>query len=434
MICVTIIITLTLGKVPTVDGFKAQSFYASKSTYLRSDNHDWTKPLEEGPGDMGFDTSYMSAGGIQNPPYSFYRNDMLETNIEDVTIWTKGSHSQPMGESYIKTAGEGDAAWDSSAYNMILVNETVSFLDEHIVNKPDEPFFAYVALGAVHIPHSPPDFYLDGVTPVAGEYPNSHLDVLNEIDMVVGSLIEALDDRLLLEDTIVVFTSDNGGLGKRHANSAEYGHLSNGLLRGSKGQIWEGGTRIPMMLRWDNSNGAIAKGETRDGLVGLNDLYITLCDLADIDVPNDQAIDSLSFARHLKNENWQGREYLGAWTYDAKNGLEYESIRKNEMKLIRQYVTQTYQLYNLTEDISESFDVSAGNEDLVEEMVTELKSFGPCYDNVGNFRVGFKANGKPIRKTCAWFATKKTRMRCLKWPLGQDFCRLTCAIANKKLC
>ena len=97
-------------------------------------------------------------------------------------------------------------------------------------------------------------------------------------------------------------------------------------------------------------------------------------------------------------------------------------------------VTQTYQLYNLTEDISESFDVSAGNEDLVEEMVTELKSFGPCYDEVGKFRVGFTANGKPIRKTCAWFATKKTRMRCLKWPLGQDFCRLTCAMANKKLC
>ena len=173
---------------------------------------------------------------------------MLEIDVEDAVFWEKGNHTARLGQSSIKASGEGQSDWDSTAYNMILVNETEAFLDDHMVNRADDPFFAYVALGSVHIPHSPPDKYIDG-SRVAGELPNGHLDILYEMDKVVGSLLEMLEARNMTEDTIIVFTSDNGGLGRKHANSWEYGHESNGILRGKKGEIYEGGTRVPMIIR-----------------------------------------------------------------------------------------------------------------------------------------------------------------------------------------
>ncbi len=168
--------------------------------------------------------------------------------MDDIIFWDKGNYSAALGQSYIKTSGEGESEWDSTAYNMKLVNETEDFLDAHMLSRPDDPFFAYVALGSAHIPHSPPDEYIDG-TKVAGEYGNGHLDILYEMDKVVGSLVGALESRNLANDTIVVFTSDNGGLGAKHSNSSELGHQSNGPLRGMKGDIYEGGTRIPLIMR-----------------------------------------------------------------------------------------------------------------------------------------------------------------------------------------
>ena len=139
----------------------------------------------------------------------------------------------PQGESIIPYEGEGSNNWDSTAYNMILVNETEQFLDRHLNEHPDKPFFSYVALSAVHQPHSPPNKYLDG-SPIAGEYDTKHNDMLLEMDKVVGSLIQMLEERQLIEDTIIVFTSDNGGLGSKFSN------FSSGNLRGSKGSIYEG--------------------------------------------------------------------------------------------------------------------------------------------------------------------------------------------------
>mmetsp|Transcript_85 Transcript_85/g.114 ORF Transcript_85/g.114 Transcript_85/m.114 type:complete len:245 (-) Transcript_85:603-1337(-) len=220
----------------------------------------------------------------------------------------EGNYSMPKGESKIRMEGEGSVGWDSSAYNMILVEETEKFLDDYLENQSSKPFFSYMALGAVHLPHSPPDYYKDG-TPVAGMHDTAHMDVLGEMDKIVGSVLEALEQRQLIDDTIIVFTSDNGGLGGQSL-SQEYGHLSNGPLRGSKGQIWEGGHRIPMMIRWDN--GPVPRNETRSKLVGLNDLFATLCDLADVEVPEGQGIDSISFKDYLVNEHAKSkRKWLG---------------------------------------------------------------------------------------------------------------------------
>ena len=165
----------------------------------------------------------------------------------------------------------------------------------------------------------------------------------------------------------------------------------------------------------------------------MNDVYATLCDLVNITIPEYQAIDSVSFVGHMYDGNLETRDILGTWTYDSRS-ISYESVRLNEMKLIRHFRNNETELYNLTSDISETTDISAGNEDLIEDMRNALKKFGPCYDQKGKIVVKIKPNGKLIRRTCGWFRKKNTHNRCKKHPLGQIHCRSACAMKNSRYC
>lgn len=224
------------GKIPP-DGMQSLNI----SNILTHAGHDWSFPLIEGPGDIGFDHSYITPAGIQDPPYSFFRNDYLEILSSDAKYWRGGQYPMKSGTSVINITkeGEGDPNWDSSSYDMILVNETEAFIDHHQVNRPNDPFFAYVALGAVHIPHSPPTSWgLDGGSQVKGKYPTEHLDMVGAMDKAVGSIVQIIEDRGLAGNTLIIFTSDNGGL--NIAATVEAGHETGGVLRGYKGSIWEG--------------------------------------------------------------------------------------------------------------------------------------------------------------------------------------------------
>lgn len=420
-----------IGKIPLKDDAKVKGFHADKDTLLLKKKHDWTKPMEEGPLDIGFNNSYMTTGGIQNPPYAFIRNNVLDVPLHRIRFWEDSSYNRPNGISIIQTSGEGFDEWDSTSYNMILVNETKAFLDGY-TNNTGNPFFAYVALGAVHEPHSPPYKFLDG-SQVAGSYGTAHMDVLLETDKVVGALTQALQDRMLLEDTIIIFTSDNGGLGEQ-TNSAFFDHISNGLLRGQKGQVYEGGIRVPLTFRWDN--GKIPKGETRSHLIGLNDLYKTICGLVGVGVPSNQAVDSINFAEYVldKNNTSDLRKKQGAWSYE-NNRLNMEALRYNEMKLIRNYQTDQYKLYNLTADIGETNDISEGNEQLVSKMSRMLTREGPCSDSKKKFEITKITNNEisTMKKKCSWFK-RNSKKRCRRFPEAQYMCTLTCSGPNKKLC
>ncbi len=400
--------------------------YAERTTILNSPDHDWRFRLKAGPWDLGFDHSYITVEGIQNPPYVFFQNSRLQQkDLNNNTYWEKGSYNMPHGESIIQREGEGANDWDSTSYNMILVNETERFLNMHLKKHPKKPFFSYVALGAVHGPHSPPYNYLDG-TPVAGQYDTPHKDMLLEMDKVVGSLVKMLEEKELLEDTIVVFTSDNGGLGP------PYGNFSSGVLRDSKGSIYEGGHRIPMTFRWDGGN--IPKGQSRSHLVGLNDLFATLCNLAGVDVPAGQAIDSVSFADYALDGNvTKGlREYLGTWRFQ-KRVFHEQAIRKGEMKLVHKYQEDIFELYNLTADISETNDISQDYPQLVEYMFEKLKEISPCYDRTDKFDVYIAWKNKTQKKSCTWFASNKEK-RCAGYKEGPLNCRLSCAPLDHHLC
>ncbi len=199
-----------------------------------------------------------------------------------------------------------------------------------------------------------------------------------------------------------------------------------------KGQIYEGGHRIPLMMRWDN--GPIPKGETRSHLVGLNDIYATLCQLTGVDVPENQGIDSVGFADYIQNvqATQNLRKNLGVWRF--KDGsLLAESIRKDNLKLIKNYDGGQMNLYDLDTDIGETTDLiddSSYAQD-VNEMLVALEKISPCYDNRESFNVT-DGNGILQEKTCEWF--RDAKWRCNDYDEGHIECRYTCGVNTKSAC
>lgn len=314
--------------------------------------------------------------------------------------------------------------WDSSQYNIRIIKETISYIDEHLDQKENKPFFAYVALGSVHTPHTPPIKYVDGSN-VANEYQTRHLDMLYEMDKSVGALVDAIENRNIEEETIIIFTSDNGGL--RH--SEKFSHQTSGPLRGEKASIYEGGHRVPLVFRFEN---VFPSGESRDKLVGLNDIYSTIADLVGTNpIPHGSAQDSISFAEYLSSaENDDGlRKTFSHWEY--RRGKEtIHATRNGDMKLIHFPRNGTHSLYNLKDDISESNDISGDPQynDLIKVMYNQLMADGPCPD-------ADKAHGKSFelfnhfyktkqKQLCTWF--KEKRQRCKKYIEGSLYCGKTC--------
>mmetsp|Transcript_6510 Transcript_6510/g.12260 ORF Transcript_6510/g.12260 Transcript_6510/m.12260 type:complete len:419 (+) Transcript_6510:2115-3371(+) len=374
---------------------------------------DFSMPVIDGPNDIGFDTSYFTVQGIQAPPYSFFRDGILDHDLLDFAYWEEGNYVMEDGSvSKLLNAGEGSKDWDSTSFNMILVNETISFLDDHMSTRPNDPFFAYVALGQVHIPHSPPKHYFDG-TPIAGVYDNDHQDLLFEMDKVIGSLVSEVEDRGLTNNTIIVFSSDNGGLNMRYPGS---------VLRGFKGQVYEGGHRVPLVMRYD---GVFPHGEVRSShFVGLNDLYATLAEIAGVGVPKRSAQDSVSFAKYIESEeNTSGlRKYIGTWVY-RQGKVRDEAIRYGDFKLVRDILRNGQDaLYNLKDDIGESRNLinDPEHENLVLQMYEELRKIGPCPEDTSD--VITLVNGKQRR--CSWF--ERNLNRCDRFFEGDLLCYSIC--------
>lgn len=292
-----------------------------------------------------------------------------------------------------------------------------------------DPFFAYVALGAVHGPHSPPNTYLDG-TKVAGTYPSNHMDMLFEMDMAVGSLVDMIEEKGLANDTIIIFTSDNGGI-KSDASSI-HGHNSHGPFRGAKGDVYEGGNRVPMIFRYD---GHFPAGETRNKLVGLQDLYATICELTDVDIPDRSARNSLSFAEYIRDGNATSpRKWQATWAFNDGKILS-QSIRKGNLKLVRHISPKANtELYDLSEDISESVNIvfNATYKKMKKKMIKKLRLIGPCpkRERKRDFELeGGLLQGKMLN--CTWFEVRKEE--CEHHPEGELFCPSVCG-RYKKTC
>lgn len=270
--------------------------------------------VQDGPGWVGFNYSFVSGQGIQKyGPYCFFENDRLADGATAAiaTWWSPGMYQ--LGNGY-KTAIEGDSqypdqggtgifngveSWKTDQFDNQILAKALDWLTLAASNV-EKPFFMHFCTAAVHRPHVPPTLFHDGTTPIFGTTGSPHSDMIKSLDLTVGTLVARLDDLSVLQNTIVVFLSDNGGLPAYYKTAKMYIaagspvaypspnpslalHSSAMGLRGWKASVYEGGYRVPWIMRWDAGGSAVRAGASLNHLVGIEDLYSTLLDLAGID-------------------------------------------------------------------------------------------------------------------------------------------------------
>ena len=252
-----------------------------------------------------------------------------------------------------------------------LANEAISFI-EH--NK-DSTFFIYFPFYNVHTP-------LQAKSDLIAKYEPKDCDrikcnptyaaMVESVDQAVGTVFNKIVETGLSQNTIILFTSDNGPF--LPASTAE-------PLRGSKGMLYEGGIRIPMFIWHPKYNGIVKKTEIP--VISI-DFFPTLLDLVSIDKPEEKELDGKSLVPIIKNETFY-REHL-YWHFPAYlqryAGVNHifrtapaGAMRKDHWKIIEFFEDRTVELYNLDLDISESHDVSKQYPDITEQMLKELESW-----------------------------------------------------------
>lgn len=340
---------------------------------------DFTKPTTGGPNDAGFDWYYGISASLDMSPYCFIENGRTVgipdiRTPEDRSLWM----NQVPG---VKTKG-----FTLEGVLPELTQKAAAYIRQQ--KNKDKPFFLYLALSSPHLPIVPNPQFVGRSR--AGRYG----DFVAETDAAVGAILDALEAANAAENTLVVFTSDNGGLwhwwvfqeaddvafGKisaRGQNAKSYGHQSNGPWRGTKADIWEGGHRVPFIARWP---GHIKPGAVSDELVLLVDLMATFAEITGAPLPRDAAEDSFSLLPALLGR----RPVKPSRDHAVYHSLRGEfAIEQGDWKLMLHRGSGGFsiprevrpkpgepdgQLYNLRTDPQETRNVYAEHPDIVERL------------------------------------------------------------------
>ncbi|MCX6926012.1 MAG: sulfatase-like hydrolase/transferase, partial [Verrucomicrobia bacterium] len=220
------------------------------------------------------------------------------------------------------------------------------------------PFFLYFATHGIHEPRVPAKRFVGKSG--AGVYG----DQIEELDDGVGRVLKTLDDLNLADDTLVIFSSDNGGSlvdmrAYRYGERANlHGHAINGVLRGGKYSVLEGGTRVPLILRWP---GHVAPNTTSPALLSLMDLQASLAPLIGAELPANAAVDSANVQEALLGKSRTGRHELVEHQYGPDCAL-----RVDNWKWIAGH------LYNLAADLGENHDLATEQPERAKAMQARL--------------------------------------------------------------
>ena len=318
---------------------------------MNEDEVDFSKAVEGGPTDLGFDYFFGNAGGPNNDsPYAFIRNARW---VETPTVMTPLEMNEQPGV----VEGLMVPDWDQQNVDVRLTEEAVAFITKHVNDHPEKPFFLYYSLSTPHIPWTPPEF----VRGASREGPRG--DMIALADWVVGEVRSVLESHGILDQTLLIFTSDNGP--RRGAS----GHRSAGPFRGYKNTAYEGGHRVPFIVRWP---GKSAAGERSEVPISLTDMVATFADLLNYDLPDHAAEDSYTIVPALLGKE-TGAPHRPALITDTSRG-DF-SLRSGKWKLIklnphpRNRLEQVvYELYDMGQDPYEMTNLAEAYPDMVEQL------------------------------------------------------------------
>ena len=352
------------------------------------DNIDFTKLIKNTPNDLGFNYSYGHSGSLDMAPYVYVENGKV-TEVPDTSTVNTGKYSW-----WRKGPTSKDFIHEDVTPNFF--RKGIKYIKEQ--SKKSNPFLLYLALPSPHTPILPTKEWQgkSGLNPYG--------DFMIMIDDYIGQLLDTVDEAGINDNTIIIFTSDNGcSPAAKIEELIENGHYPNSIYRGHKADIYEGGHRVPFIVRWPKE---IKKESVSNETICLTDLMATFAEITNYDLKDDEGEDSYSLVPLFKDSTFSS-SFREATVHHSINGSF--AIRKDNWKLIMcpgsggwSYPKPNdsvaindlpkIQLYDLLNDPKELIN----QESLVPEKVVELKSLLSKYISEGRSTVGVSQKNDTI--------------------------------------
>ncbi len=372
-------------------------------------NVDYGQPISNGPNSVGFDYYFGISASLDMVPYTFIENDRvvaLPTDDREF-LMMDGRRDGPKTRK-----GPTAPGFEAADVLPTLVRKSVDFINRHAVqSRNGKPFLLYVPLASPHTPILPQPNFLgrSGMNPYA--------DFVVQTDAAIGEILGALDQQGISRNTLVVITSDNGCSPQAKFDElANKDHHPSGPLRGHKADIFEGGHRVPFLVRWPQR---VTTARESGQLISLVDMFATAAEIAGVSIPVHAAEDSFSFLPtlldsaappkrdHLVSHSINGSFAIrkGAWKLSLCTDSGGWSEPRPGSSGAR--ALKSPQLYDLASDLGERNNQFAAHPDKVQELTALLETIvasgrstpGPAQSNTGlvDIRMGLSppdAQGK----------------------------------------
>ena len=360
----------------------------------KAGTQDWNGFVSPGPQDLGFDYSYLMAATGDRVPCVWMENQRVANYDPEAPIqvsYKTPFPGEPLGKDhpemltklkpspnhghdmaivngisrigYMK--GGGKALWEDENIADTSAAKAVQFIER----QKEKPFFLYVGTNDIHVPRYPHERFRDK----SGM--GYRGDAILQFDWTVGMIVEALEKAGILDNTLIVLTSDNGPVvDDGYADKAVEllgDHRPWGEFRGGKYSNFEAGTRVPFIVHWP----AVVKPGISDALFSHIDMFGSMEKLTGQDMGEAAGMDSQNYLATLTGEDKKGRDYVieasgslsisdGEWKYITPNkGPAYNKLTNTELGN-----SEDEQLYNLHEDVGEKQNVAKKYPDKVKEM------------------------------------------------------------------
>lgn len=272
---------------------------------------DFSKNIHTGPNDNGFDYSFIIPASLDIPPYVYIEDKTITAQPDTITEnnskfgWWRPGHT--------------GADFEHKQVLETFTDKAVAWIESQ-ADEDEKPFFLYLPLAAPHTPILPTGRF-EGISNT-----NPYGDFVVMVDHMIGRILDVLEKNELSNNTIVIVTSDNGCSPQADfAELASLGHDPSYIYRGHKADIFEGGHRVPFLVRWP---GKIKPGLQSEQIICLTDLMATMSEITGAELKDNEGEDSYSFLRTLLKNKPSGRRSVIHHSVDG-----YFAIRKNKWKL-----------------------------------------------------------------------------------------------------
>ena len=383
---------------------------------------DWNGDVKPGPIEVGFDYSFLLPSTNDRVPCVYLENyrvvgldpkDPLYVNKNPEgsksTVYPDGKKDRSAMTYYQSTHGHNNsvingigrigymwggksALWNDETMADVFVEQTRKFISSK--KDSDKPFFLYFASQDIHVPRTPhPRFQGKSKLGYRG-------DAMVQFDWSTGQIMQILEENGMTENTIIIFSSDNGPVYddgyddgttvKTSSKEVDRGHDGSGPYRGGKYQIYEGGTRVPFIVRWPAK---IKAGTSSDALFNQIDLVASFASYLEIPLAEDEAIDSRNMWKTFIGESNEGLPYMleeasglalrkGDWKYIAKSSFKKRKKGSEDSTTVE----VTGQLFNLKEDIMEQKNLAKEKPEMAKTMAELLEKLKSAEKGIRNLK------------------------------------------------